>query len=194
MNLPSYDRNNRYKAFEQLPKGAYVIKIVSAKEDTWPSGDQCLRIAFDIAEGKYASFYQKMFDNNHDEDKKWPFDAQYTLNVPNDGSEEYKWRQWNSFFADLEDSNNGFVFKGDLKTLKGKVIGGLFRIKQTQKDGKVYNHTELRWTKIADDVRAGTFGRLPEDKLIAGASIPAEQADSDGFMKIPEGTGEEFPF
>lgn len=54
MTLPSYDKTKRRKSFSQLPKGAYVIKILDAKEDKWPSGDACVKIAFDIAEGDYA--------------------------------------------------------------------------------------------------------------------------------------------
>ena len=59
MSLPTYNKSKRKSnTFEQLPKGAYVIKIMGAKEDTWPSGDKVVRIAFDIAEGKYMGFYQ----------------------------------------------------------------------------------------------------------------------------------------
>jgi len=196
MALPTYDKTKRKKSFQQLPKGAYVVKIKNAREDTWPSGDGCLRIAFDIAEGEYKDFYQRMFDSNPNEDKKWPMDAVFTLNIPADGSTQYTWDNWNTFFADLEDSNGGFAFGGDIKTLKGKVIGGLFHIRQsTGKDGTVYDHTEMKWTRPADDVRAGKYGKLPNDKLISGkgsGSAPTE--GSDGFMEIPDGDGEDFPF
>ena len=92
MALPTYDKSKRKSTnFEQLPKGAYVIKIMGAKEDTWPSGDNCLKIAFDIAEGKYKGFYQDMFDRNTNEDKQWPYDAVFALNIPNDQSKDYVW-------------------------------------------------------------------------------------------------------
>jgi hypothetical protein len=64
MALPTYDKSKRRTSFEQLPKGAYVIKIMGAKEDTWPSGDGVIKIAFDIAEGEYKGFYQNQFDKN----------------------------------------------------------------------------------------------------------------------------------
>ena len=197
MALPTYNKSKRRNNYEQLPKGAYVIKIMGAKEDTWGDGSKNIRIAFDIAEGKYAHFYQNQFDRNTNEDKQWPFDAVYTLNIPNDQSPEYVWRNWNTFFADLEDSNSGFVFDGDLKKLKGKVIGGKFHNKQTEKNGNVYDHIVMKWTCVAEDVRNGKAGRLPNDKLIGTgrtASKTSSASEMDGFLSIPEGAEEELPF
>ena len=183
MTLPTYDKTKRTKPFQQLPKGAYVIKIMNAKEETWPSGDGVVRIAFDIAEGEYKDFYQKMFDNNPNEDKKWPMDGVFNLNVPSDRSEVYVWNNWNTFFADLEDSNGGFVFSGDVSTLRGKLIGGLFHIRQSQgDDGTVYDHTQMKWTRTADDVRDGKYGKLPKDKLIDTSAVK----DSGGFDPVKE--------
>lgn len=201
MALPTYDKSKRKSNnFEQLPKNAYVIKIKGAKEDTWPSGDKVVRIAFDISEGEYAGFYQKQFDRNTNEDKQWPFDAVFNLNVPADNSQQYIWDNWNTFFADLEDSNNGFVFSGDIKTLKGKVIGGKFHIKQTEKNGNVYDHTIMKWTCPAEDVRSGKFGKLPNDKMVSTAGSARKAAAKsdegiDGFMSIPDDLEEEeLPF
>ena len=198
MSLPTYNKAKRKSnTFEQLPKDAYVIKIMGAKEDTWPSGDKVVRIAFDIAEGKYMGFYQAMFDRNTNEDRQWPYDAVFNLNVPNDNSQPYVWDNWNTFFADLEDSNSGFIFDGDLKKLKGKVIGGKFHIEQTAKNGNVYDHTKMKWSCVADDVRNGKAGRLPNDKLIGAGrttSKTSSESEMDGFLSIPEGAEEELPF
>ena len=199
MALPTYDKSKRRTSFEQLPKGAYVIKIMGAKEDTWPSGDKVLKIAFDISEGKYAGFYQTAFDRNTNEDKQWPFDAVFNLNIPTDNSPQYVWDNWNTFFADLEDSNNGFVFSGDIKTLRNKLIGGKFHITQTEYKGNVYDHTRMKWTCPAEDVRSGKFGKLPNDKLIgAGKTVarPVKNEEGlDGFLTLPEDTDEEeLPF
>ena len=200
MALPKYDKSKRQtNNFEQLPKDAYVIKIMGAKEDTWGDGSKNIRIAFDIAEGKYAHFYQNQFDRNTNEDKQWPFDAVYTLNIPDDQSPEYVWRNWNTFFADLEDSNSGFVFDGDLKKLKGKLIGGKFHIKQSEYNGNVYDHTKMRYSCVAEDVRQGKAGRLPNDVLAGSksnrpAATRSNETGIDGFLSIPEGAEEELPF
>lgn len=197
MALPAYNKAGRRKTFAQLPKGAYVVKILSAKEDKWPSGDAYLKIAFDIAEGEYKGFYNKQYDSMRasSEDAKWPFDAVYNLNVPTDNSPDYVRVNYDTFFADLEDSNNGYVFDGDPKKLAGKLIGGKFANKQTEKDGNVYDHIVLKWTCVAEDVRTGNYGKMPNDKLISRASgNNRQQADADGFVNIPEGLEEELPF
>lgn len=191
MTLPAYDKTKRRKSTQLLPKGAYVVTIMEAIEEKWPSGDDVIRIAFDIAEGEHKGFYKTQFANDAREDKKWPVDATFNLNVPNDNSPEYVWSNWNTFFADLEDSNDGFAFAGDVKTLKGKLIGGKFHNHQSEYNGSVYDHTRLKWTCTAEEVRSGNPGRMPKDKLIPAASV---KTDSEGFMEIGEGSADEIPF
>ena len=191
MALPTYDKSKRKKSFTQLPKGAYVIQIKDVKEEPNKNGNGShLTICFDIAEGEYKGYFQTMMENSTSEDKKWPYDARHYITVPADGCQTFIWDNWNTFFADLEDSNNGFVFGGDIKTLKGKLIGGKFYIEQTEYNGNIYDHTRLKWTCVADDVRNGKAGKMPKDKLIE----PAPKADANGFMDIPEGTEEEVPW
>ena len=184
MALPTYDKSKRKVAFQQLPKGAYVIRFLGAKIQKWPSGDEYLSMAFDIAEGEYKGLYQAQFDSNQNPDKKWPFDAVFNLNVPHDGSQAWDWDNWNTFFADLEDSNNGFVFAGDVATLKGKLIGGKFAIEQSTYNGNVYDHTKLRWTCVAEDVRNNKAGKMPTDKLV-DSHIPAGADASSFFEPVP---------
>ena len=193
MALPTYNRNNRRKVFEALPKGAYVIKILSAKTTQSSWGEDQIAIAFDIAEGEYKDFYKGQFDRNTSEDKKWPIDAIYYLTIPHDGCADYVVTNYDSFFADLEDSNGGFVFAGDTKSLRNKLIGGKFHIEQTSYNGNIYNHTRMKWTCVADDVRNNKAGRMPKDKLIGEPrSDTLPSADPDGFMVAPE--DEELPF
>ena len=197
MALPTYDKSKRKQTFQQLPKGAYVVKIMNAKEVPNKSGNGShIDIAFDICEGEYRNFYKKIFEGNTNEDKKWPNDAIFRLTVPNDGSQQFIWDNWNSFFADLEDSNSGFVFGGDVRTLKNKLIGGKFHNEQSESNGTVYDHIRMKWTCVADDVRNGRAGRLPNDKLITAASrgSAAPATDSDGFMKVPDTDDDDIPF
>lgn len=191
MALPTYDKSKRKKSFTQLPKGAYVIQIKDVKEEPNKNGNGThLTICFDIAEGEYKGYFQTMMENSTSEDKKWPYDARHYITVPADGCQTFIWDNWNTFFADLEDSNNGFVFGGDIKTLKGKLIGGKFYIEQTEYNGNIYDHTRLKWTCVADDVRNGKAGKMPKDKLIESAP----KTDANGFMSIPDGTDEEVPW
>jgi len=193
MSLPTYDKNKRKKSFKILPKGAYVVKILKAKEVQNKNGNGShIEMAFDIAEGDYKDFYKNQYEQSTNEDKKYSPDAYFRLTVPNDGSKQYVWDTWNTFFADLEDSNNGFVFGGDVNSLRGKVIGGKFHNEQSEYNGNVYDHTRLRWTCVADDVRSGNYGKMPNDKLINNA--PNAPANDTGFMPIPDEKEEDVPF
>lgn len=188
MALPKYDKSKRKKTFQALPKGAYVVKILNVKEEQNKSGNGShLTIAFDIAEGENKDFYQQMYAQSTNEDKKWPQDAYYYLNVPDDDSKPYVWNNWNTFFADLEDSNNGFVFSGDLASLKNKLIGGKFAIEQSTYNGNVYDHTKLRWTCVAEDVRNDKVGKMPPDKL-ADSHVSATVDTSAFFEPVPSNT------
>lgn len=197
MALPTYNKSQRKQStFIQLPKGAYVLKIIGAKEVPNRSGAGThLDIAFDIAEGEYKDLYQRQYDSNSNEDKKWPYDAVYRLNVPEDGCAQWIWEYWNTFFADLEDSNNGFVFSGDLKLLKGKLIGGKFY--NEHENG--YDHTRMKWSCIADDVRNGRAGQLPKDKTdnspSAKGSESAAPSGANAYANnLPNVEEEEIPF
>lgn len=197
MPLPTYDKSKRRKSFEALPKGAYVCRIIGAKETQWKSGNgSSLEIGFDIAEGEYAGFFDKQYQAMDPENKKWPNDGIFRLTVPTDGCASYVWDNYNSFFADLEESNNGYVFDGDPKNLKGKLIGGKFHIEQTEYNGNIYDHTRFRWSCVADDVRNGKPGRMPNDKLITATSRAAAPGitSATDFMTIPEGSEPEIPF
>ena len=197
MALPTYDKSKRKStSFESLPKGAYVVKIMGVKEGTYPSGGACLRIAFDIAEGEYKDFYKNMYDRNTSEDKKWPNDAVFRLTIPYKNCPDYVVTNYDTFFADLEDSNNGFVFSGDEKSLKGKLIGAKMHIRQTEYNGNVYNHTRMKWSCVADDVRNGKAGRLPNDKLVTPSASNASGSAMDSYANsgFSSDSDDEIPF
>ena len=205
MSLPTYDKSKRRADFAQLPKDAYVVRLMAAKEEPNKSGNgRHLKISCDIAEGEYKDFYAQQYERSTAEDKKWPADGIFILGIPEENDEPWKFTNWNTFFSDLEDSNNGFVFAGDLKALKGKLIGGKFYIEQSESNGNIYNHTRLRWTCVVDDVRSGKAAKsLPNDKLIgsgkasgsgSGKSYAKPSGGKAGFMDIPDDAVDDFPF
>lgn len=194
--LPTYNRKNRRQEFVQLPKDAYVVRILGAKVKKTKAGNSQLNLAFDIEEGEYKGHYQAMYDRKTDEDKNWPNDGVFRLTVPYPGCPDYIVTNWDSFFADLEDSNGGYAFDGNEKALKGKIIGAKMHIEESEWNGKIYSHTRMRWTCTADAVRQGKAGRLPNDKLIerkpttSGADVNSYV--SGGFTSVPD--IDEIPF
>ena len=169
MALPTYNRNNRRRTFEALPKGAYVIKILSAKTTTSSWGEDQIAIAFDIAEGEYKDFYKKDYGNQTGDNKWWR--GTYILNPPKDGDAEWKINKFWDFFYALEDSNPGYQFSGDTvdinkAKLAGKLLGATFRKEErpSKRDSsKTFWNTVLFNAKPAETIRDGKFS-VPKDK------------------------------
>lgn len=189
-----FNATQAYTDIEQLPRGAYVCRITGAKIEENDYG-QRVKIAFDIAEGEYAGYYQSKYDRNTNEDKKWP--GVYSLSVPkDDGSEQDGWtkRRFKTFTNALEDSNNGYHFDWDETKFKGKLIGLVFNYREYEFNGqRGWTPNAAKAVSIAD-VREGKC-KIPEDRPLRNAAPTAAQQNAiEGFMQVPSGTEEEIPF
>ena len=192
MKVPSYNKANRktYKEYKPLPKGNYVCKLLKVEEFFSRNGARMLKFAFDIAEGEYKDFYMKQFNEDTRENKKWSADAVYYLTVPTENCEAYVQDGWDTFFGNIEDSNNGFIWDGSSASIPGKTFGGIFRIEQTEYNGRIYDHTRLYRTCIAQEIRDGKATWTPKDKLLEIKSPDG----SDGFIGVPEDAPLDLPF
>lgn len=181
--------------WEALPKGAYIVKLLSVKEEVNKNNTgSYLKIAFDIAEGEYAGFYKKSFDNDTREDKKWNNDAILYINCPQDNSEQWIVDNFNRFMTAVEDSNEGYHWGWDESTLKDKLVGVKFYIEQSEYNGKIYDHTKAKWFIAAQKIRDGKIGQMPSDKLLTTGTT-ATKTGSNDFVSIPDNvTAEEIPF
>lgn len=189
MKVPSYNKNNRKKHFEQLPRGAYVCKIKHIEEAQSKKGSNMIKVFFDIAEGEYKDFYEKQYKENTNEDKKWSYDATTYLIIPYDGCAPFITNNWDTFWANVEDSNNGYIFTGDEKSVVGKTFGGVFRTEQTEaNNGNIYDHTRLAYTCVSQEVRDGKITKLPKDKLIGAEGSPED------FTTVPADSAEDLPW
>ena len=188
-----YDEAPAYTGeFQQLPKGKYVciIKQVVAKNSK--NGNEQFVILYDIAEGEYKDFYQKMFDADKAQNPsgaKWR--GVFKQNMEGKGTPWLK-----GIITSIERSNN-FTFHWDRekneKTLEGKKFGGIFWRRQYQKeDGSRPIITELyRIRSVAGLAEA----EMPEDALLVDGPIgrpESSQAEipsfvGDGFVNIPDG-------
>ena len=182
-------------AMTRLQVGAYVCKIKGVRYETNDYGDRIV-LAFDIAEGEYKDFFQKQFEANTSEDKKWK--GKTNIFVPkDDGSENdsYTKKSFASWTDSIEKSNKGYSWDWDETKWKGKLVGIVFGETGTNIDGKDITYTEARFAVSAEVVRSG---KAPAAKFKAregykGGSSSAKPSDDD-FMTIPAGEKEELPF
>ena len=184
-----YEAKKQGGAREILPAGGYVAKILNAEEKRYDWGDVLL-ISFDISEGEHSGFFNKDYQENTNEDKKWR--GTYRLNIPkDDGSERDGWTK-NTFGGAMwavEESNQGYTWNWDEKSLKGKTVGVLFRNKEWEMNENTGWTTECCKLESADDIRNGKF-RMPKDKPLKNKStnnssdfVPNIEVDDD--EKLP---------
>lgn len=159
---------------EILPAGGYVAKIVSAKVESYTWGDR-LAVAYDVAEGEYAGFFKRDYDNNPNEDKKWR--GVFRLTIPTDSEDQQnKWsrRRFNNFTACLEESNPNYHWDWNEEKLRGLMVGILVRDREWEMNGNTGWTTEACDAACIEAIRAGKF-RTP--KAFPLKNKPVVEAD-----------------
>ena len=149
---------------EPLPAGGYVAKILNAEVKEYDWGE-VLVISFDIAEGEHKDFFAKQYKSDTSEDKKWK--GNFRINVPQESNQyfESQKRSFGNAIACIEESNNGYHWAWDESTLKGKMVGVLFREREWEWEGKSGITTECCTFCSVDDIRSGNF-KTPRPKML----------------------------
>lgn len=192
-----YEQTKGYSDSQQLPRGGYVCKIIGAKPIETKFG-QSIKVAFDIAEGEYAGYYQEKYDAKRDEDKKWP--GTFLLNVPtDDGSQQDGWtkRKFKTFTTALEDSNPGYHFDWDEQKFINKMIGFVFNYREyIGNDGAAHMTPNVAASTSIEKIRSGGF-TIPKDRMqktpMVAPTMPTAAPNDTDFV-IPDGIDEEVPW
>lgn len=170
---------------ETLPAGGYVCQILSARVEENDWGDT-LVIAHDVCEGEYAGIFKRDYDNNQNDNKKWR--GTFRLRLPkDDGTEQDAWKKrslGNTVWA-LEQSNPGFAWNWDEKSLKGKKIGLIYRNKEWEYNGRSGWTTEAGAAESIDNIRNGKFKPLKDRPLAnkpSATAYAAEVAEDDSDL------------
>lgn len=189
-----YENTQAIKDKEALPSGGYIAKIIAAKEVTYDWGSR-LEIAVEITEGEKKGYFQRQFDSQTGEDKKWK--GVLRQSVPrDDGSEADDWtkRKFKTNIEAIEDSNPGYHWDWDEKKLKDKAVGLLVRQKEWEFGGRTGWAPECIAFTSVQNIRDGEF-KLPKDKPLnssAGFSAPGgTNITNDDFAPL---TDDDLPF
>ena len=135
-----YDEAQAFGEFETLPAGGYkcIIKRVACEKTQ--AGKEYLKLAIDILEGEFKDFYQRRFDNDTREEKKWSGVWTVFTEGYDPGTTNPKFK---GLITSVEASNDKFKFNFDEKTLEGKKVGLVFREEDfLGQDGQV--HTAVK--------------------------------------------------
>lgn len=179
MKKPSnYESTQAYDGnFEQLAVGGYVCRITGAKAEEY-DGRERVAIAFDIAEGPLAGYYKRKFERFGG---NWPGTyRQFTENTDGTCSAFFK-----GMITAIEESNPGFQFNWDERTLTGKLFGGVFGEEEyMNKSGEIKTIVRCSRIRSAKAIREGDY-QIPELKPFKQRTSAAfNPADLSGFTDI----------
>lgn len=185
MNKPQgFDETQAYGELEALPAGGYVCVIKSVETaftGNTPEGKPYLKILFDIAEGKFKDYFQKRYDSDTREEKKWSGIWNLFINgyEPNTTNPKFK-----GLITAVEASNTSFKFDWNEQTLVNKKVGIVFREEEFEgQDGSIHSASK-------------PFYALSLEKIVE-AKIPAkkELVKKDSlFDSTPQVMDDDLPF
>lgn len=192
--IKNWNEVQAQKEFVPLPAGGYVCKIQGAKVKEY-SGEgwsfERLEIALDIEEGEYKGYYQQDFENQTGEDKRWR--GVLRMRVPTgDGSDQDAWSasRLKAFTNAVEDSNPGYHWEWEESTLKGKLVGILFRSEEWEFNGRSgWKSKPFRAVDVGY-IRDGKF-RIPKEKPLKNKPVAAAPVD---FSSVEIETDGDLPF
>lgn len=167
--------------FPTLPAGAYICRVLSAKEDKFKSGAKCIALLLDIEEGEYKGFFKKRYESDTRTDKKYPC-------VYRQGIEGKSVPFFKGLITSIEKSNYGYVWDWNEKTLKGKLIGGIFGREEYEPNKWTTKCVNVRSTESVYDGTA----EVPKDKPFKAGNSVVIGGENVGFEEI--GNDEELPF
>ena len=164
----------------KLPLDAYVCKVKQAAVQVNEYGEQ-LCIVFDIAEGVQTGFYQREFQANTNDNRKWKGVLRVFL-PKDDGSEKDEWTKsmLKGLVTSFEKSNPGYKWNWDERSLVGRMIGIMFRNEEWEFKGKTGWTVRPFRAMSVDTVRSGDY-TLPKDKPLKNKSTSDYGESYDGF-------------
>lgn len=151
--------------FVRLPAGGYVCKIVNALEHTnEEKKTKSLKVLVDIAEGQFKEYFKKAYDNNTNLEKKWDNNSTKYIGLGENSLPFFK-----GFITAVENSNPGYKWNWDEKTLIGKKIGGVYQYEEYEKqDGSRGIKVKLNAFRTADKAHEAKTDNI---KLLNGSFI-----------------------
>lgn len=172
---------------ERVPAGGHVCRIVTARVETLTNGSEKLSIALEIADGTpLDGIFRRQYTakSSGNPAAKWPC-VFSTFLLGTDGL-------CNPWFKGLikciEESNPGYVWAWDETTLKGRVVGMIFREEEfLASDSSVKTATRPAFARSVARIREGV--EIPEIKRLPQTGYTPQMPA--GFTEVQD---EELPF
>lgn len=170
---------NEGGAFPRPEAGGYVVKIVHAED---VPDREYLKLEYDIAEGAFKGYYTDTME-------RAGFWGATLYRSYKKGTEDF----FKGFVRAVEESNPGYCWDWDERTLEGKLVGFVLGEEEYQKnDGTIGTRLTVCQNMSCDSIRAGRF-KTPAKKTI-GRPQAAMQAGGFSDLGDPLAEDVELPF
>ena len=161
--INNFDKIQESGSFEKLPVGGYIIKILAV--DDVPEKEY-LKIFFDINDGEKKGFFQKAFKEDTRAEKKWPNAGSFIRSYKEKALPLFK-----GFTNAIENSNKGYKWNFDEKSLVNKIVGVVIGEEQyLNQKGQVRTRTYVSAVRSVDTIKKAEF-TVPELKKLDATKV-----------------------
>ena len=181
--------------YESLKLGGHEVIIKNAYEYKGMTGNTSLRVEVDIdGNDEQKGFYQKQYDNNTNSDKKWPSASTKYISLKEDDTCVAMFK---GFTTCVENSNPGYIWNFDEKTLIGKKLCGVYGLEEFKdNEGNIKTATKLVQFRSLD--KLDTI-KIPKVKKLDGTFVDYEEykngsSSTTPFNNLIETTDDDLPF
>lgn len=157
--------------YESLKLGGHEVVIKDAYEYTGMTGNKSLKVEVDIAgNDEQKGFFQKQYDNNTLSERKWPSAGCKYISLKEDDTCVAMFK---GFTTVVENSNQGYKWNFDEKSLIGKKLCAVFGLEEYQdNEGKTKTATKLVQFRSLDKLNEI---KIPKVKLLNGDMVEYEE-------------------
>ena len=172
--INNFDKIQESGSFEKLPVGGYIIKILAV--DDVPEKEY-LKIFFDINDGEKKGFFQKAFKEDTRAEKKWPNAGSFIRSYKEKALPMFK-----GFTNAIENSNKGYKWNFDEKSLVNKIVGVVIGEEEyLNQKGQVRTRTYVSAVRSVDTIKKGEF-TVPELKKLDATKVSSSHTKQDDFV------------
>ena len=168
--------------FPRIPADGYVMEILKSEITQSRNGNEMLNLALEVNEGEYKDYFAERFEQKKgfNADAKWPCIFRQLTRGNSAGF-------FKRLIGNIERSNQGYSFKGsefDESTLKGKLIGFVFRDEEWEYNGKKDFTAKPYASRAVADIRNKKFD-IPKPVLLDNSTAdttPKTPSASDDMI------------
>lgn len=172
---------------EMLPAGGHIMKILRAEVRQNKNGADMLVLTMDVAEGtQYDGFFRREYNARNMTDK-WPVGGMMYQSLTDQNGDANP--RFKGLIKAIEQSNLNYAWNWDELTLKGKLIGIIYREEDREYQGRVYTDTKPMACCAAGDA---LDKEAPRRKELDRTATPTSAATTNsGFTQVDD---DELPF